>query len=174
MEIWRDIPGYEGLYQVSAFGKVKSLITNRILKDRFDHKGYLSVILYKNNTKKVIKVHRLVAKIFLDNKDNKEQVNHKDGNKANNNVSNLEWCNCKENIQHAFKIKLKENPKYGNHPEAKKVCQYDMDGNLIKIYNSISQARDENNFNSSKICACCKGKQQSSFGYKWSYLGGVI
>lgn len=102
-EIWKDVKGYEGLYQVSNIGKVKSLHYNKekILADRFDKKGYLSVRLFKNGKSKIFKTHRLVAQAFIPNPINKEQVNHINGVKSDNRVENLEWCTNYENCVHA-------------------------------------------------------------------------
>lgn len=114
-EIWKDVEGYEGLYQVSNLGRVKSLthyiikenykpreVKGKILTPFFDRpKGYMSVSLSKNNKIKLQRIHRLVAQAFIPNPDNLIQINHKDGNKSNNNVENLEWCSCKDNIRHA-------------------------------------------------------------------------
>ena len=109
-EEWKDVEGYEGKYQVSNLGKIKSLIfSNRqatfeqekILKPQ-KNRNYLQVSLSKNNKIKIINIHRLVAKAFIPNPNNFPQVNHKDGNKMNNNANNLEWCTCSQNIQHAY------------------------------------------------------------------------
>lgn len=119
-EVWKDVEGYEGLYQVSNLGRVKSLthyitkenckpreVKGKILTPFFDRpKGYLSVSLSKNNKIKLQRIHRLVAQAFIPNPDNLIQINHKDGNKTNNNVENLEWCSCKDNIRHAWENKL--------------------------------------------------------------------
>jgi hypothetical protein len=111
MEIWKNIKGYENKYQISNFGNVKSLdyINNlgklkkgKKLKYRITEKGYNSAMLYNNGVQKCYRVHRLVAEAFIDNKNNKPFINHKDGNKLNNNIYNLEWCTHKENVQHAF------------------------------------------------------------------------
>lgn len=124
-EIWKDIKGYEGLYQVSNLGRVKSLprkIYNngiigknkfyiskeKILKERIDHKGYFRVALCKNNIQKDYSIHRLVLENFVENVDNKPCVNHIDGNKQNNNLENLEWCTYSENLNHAYKLNLKK------------------------------------------------------------------
>lgn len=106
-EIWKDIPGYEGLYQVSDFGRIKSLIHNIILKPIQVH-GYSKVGLYKDKKSIQLFIHRIVALTFLINKENKSQVNHKDGIKTNNNLTNLEWTTPLENNLHAFKIGLKK------------------------------------------------------------------
>lgn len=114
MEVWKDIEGYEGLYQVSNMGRVKSLgATNRvgwhlrekILKQTIEPKGYLKVGLRKNNKIQTVRVHRLVANAFLPNPFNLPQVNHKDENKTNNHVENLEWCTNKYNNNYGSKPK---------------------------------------------------------------------
>ena len=119
-KIWKDIPDYEGLYQVSNFGEVKSLpkIRNvfssnyiakeRILKPALNDSGYKIVVLTKNKKSKSLRVHRLVALAFIPNLENKPQVNHKDGNKLNNHIDNLEWCTNSENEIHAYKLGLKK------------------------------------------------------------------
>jgi len=102
MEIWKDIPDYEGLYQASNLGNIKSLKKNIILRQNGDNYGYMQVILYNGETRKTGKVHRLVGKAFIENPENKPQINHKDGNKKNNHVSNLEWLTNRENKKHAI------------------------------------------------------------------------
>jgi len=112
-EIWKDVIGYEGFYQVSNLGNVKGLKRNKVKSQTLNSWGYKIISITKPNTKvKSVLVHRLVAKAFIDNPENKEQVNHIDGNKSNNCVHNLEWCNQSENMQHAFKLGLNINP-YG-------------------------------------------------------------
>lgn len=105
-EIWKDIQGYGGKYQVSNLGRVRSILRNKILIPKKTKKGYLRIRLYENNHCKNIVIHRLVAFAFIPNPENKPQVNHKDGNKENNCVSNLEWCSCYENFWHANKHNL--------------------------------------------------------------------
>jgi hypothetical protein len=119
-KIWKDIPEYEGLYQVSNFGEVKSLskprnvfnscyiAKERILKPALNDKGYKVVVLTKNKKHKTFRVHRLVALAFINNYESKPQVNHIDGNKLNNNIENLEWCTNGENEKHAYKLGLKK------------------------------------------------------------------
>lgn len=105
-EIWKDIIGYEGLYQISNFGRVKSFprrgTTTKILKPRINRQGYLLVDLCKNAKSKRFPLHRLVAQAFISNPENKPEPNHEDGNKFNNHVSNLKWVTKSENIQHAM------------------------------------------------------------------------
>ena len=107
-EIWKDIEGYEGLYQVSNFGRILSIRSHYILKGSMSSQGYKVTTLSKPNHKeaKRVLIHRLVAKSFVPNPQNKPQVNHIDGNKLNNNANNLEWVTGKENIQHTSKNKL--------------------------------------------------------------------
>lgn len=118
-EIWKDIPNYEGIYQVSNFGRVKRLQTSfmrkrqgklnlkeKELKGTINFFGYHRVMFYKNSKGESIAIHRLVAQLFIENINNKPQVNHIDGNKTNNHVSNLEWCNNSENQLHAWKLGL--------------------------------------------------------------------
>ena len=119
-EIWKDVIGYEGYYQISNLGRIKSVnrITthNRVRKEcmlkQFLNKfGYYFVSLSKDNKKITQRVHRLVAKTFIPNPNNYPEINHIDGNKKNNKVENLEWCSCQQNILHSFKLGLSNVPK---------------------------------------------------------------
>ena len=107
METWKDIEDFEGKYQVSNFGRVRNS-RNQIMKQAKHYKGYLIIQLYKHGKPKTKAIHRLVANAFINNPKNKPQINHKDGNKQNNNVSNLEWCTQSENNLHAYKTGLKK------------------------------------------------------------------
>ena len=133
-EIWKDIEGYKGFYRISNLGRVKSLkrlvkrndgtvqkVREHILRLHIKDNGYCQVELRKNSKGKHLLVHRLVAEAFLSNPQNKEQVNHKDGNKLNNNVNNLEWVTCSENAVHAFSHNLRTvNKTYKLTPEERK------------------------------------------------------
>ena len=145
-EIWKDIIGYENLYQVSNLGNVKSLCfgarnkrksnITRLLKTNSNNFGYLKVELYKDGKSKIKYVHRLVAEAFIPNPDQKPQVNHIDGNKANNTLSNLEWVTSSENLSHACKTGLRISPMHGkfgnlNHL-SKRILQLAKDGTFLK------------------------------------------
>ena len=195
MEVWKDIKGYEGLYQVSNEGRIKSLPKkwscgdrnstryhdSIIMKQSLDEKGYKMVCLSKNGKSTTKKVHKLVANAFIENTDNLPQVNHKDENKENNYIhinedgsvnlekSNLEWCTAKYNVR------------YGTRMErvSKKVYQYTMDGELVKIWSSTAEC-GRNGFSQTKVSDCCNGGYYSESrgkwhtvnshkGYKWSY-----
>lgn len=174
-EIWKDVVGYEGLYQVSNLGRVKSIDrvikhkNGKILKHKEkikaltkDRKGYLKVFISKNCKHKNLRVHRLVAQAFIPNPHNLSQVNHKDEDKNNNCVDNLEWCECQYNVDYSL---------------SKKVCQYDMNGKLLKIWKSIIDASRNLQIPDDNIGKCCKGKYKQSGGYVWRYadeLGGGL
>lgn len=166
-EIWKDILGYEGLYQVSNFGRVKSLKfgKERILKLIKDKDGYFIVNLYKNKKIKSFRVHRLVAEAFIDNPDNLPQVNHKDENPSNNVVSNLEWCNAKYNIN--FGTRSKKVSKKLSKP----VLQYTLDGEFVREWKSYSECK-RNGFN--HVDMVCRGKRKSCGGFIWRYKKDLV
>ena len=159
-EIWKDIKGYENKYQISNLGRVKSLNylrtkKEKILKSHFDKDGYLILNLCKNGKIKNVRVHRLVAEAFLSNPRNYNVINHKDENKQNNNINNLEWCS------------MKYNNYYGSHLE--KIKKKVICVELNKKFESILEASKILKINKSDICACCKGKLKTAGGYHWKY-----
>ena len=167
-EIWKDIKGYEGLYQVNNFGNIKN--TKGLLIKQFDnHYGYLIVSLFKNKKQKSFPVHRLVAINHIENPSNYEQVNHIDGNKLNNCVDNLEWCTRSQNQIHAFQNGLNRGYVRSSNPNSKKLNQYDLNGNFIKQWDCIKDAMDELNICRSSIHRCCTGKFKQSHGFVWRY-----
>lgn len=179
-EIWKDIIGYEGLYQVSNLGKVKSFprkgtheLKEHILKPGKNHKGYLQVKLTKNCIGKTIPVHRLVAKIFIPNPNNLPQVDHIDDNKENNCVDNLQWITNSDNMAKAWKTgvrTIEKTYKRGKDNKiSKSVIQYDLQGNFIKQWYCIKDIERELKFNNRNICACCKHKRPTAYGFKWEY-----
>lgn len=183
-EIWKDIKNYEGLYQVSNLGRVRSLdhirkngkksgneylSKGKVLKSAIQNVGYMFVVLSKNGKTKGYRVHRLVAEAFISNPNNYKCVNHKDENKQNNCVDNLEWCNHTYNNNYGTK---KERLKQSQQKRCgKKVNQYDLDGNFIRQWNCFMDIERHMNIKKCHvgICACCKGKLKTSYGYRWKY-----
>ena len=180
MELWRDVPRYEGLYQVSNEGRIKSLNYRRtsreeLLKSIVDDNGYLFVNLYKEGKKKCPKVHKLVAIAFIPNPLNLPQVNHKDEDKTNNFVylnedgsvdlekSNLEWCDRKYNINYGTRNQRSAETRN------KKVYQYTLDGILVKIWSSTREC-GRNGFSQGNVAACCRGVLDKYKGFRWSYV----
>ena len=184
-EVWKDVKGYEGLYKVSNTGKVKSFQRNRekLLSDKYYENGYLRASLSKNNEKKKVLIHRLVAETFIPNPENKPEVNHIDGNKKNNNASNLEWCTRCENVKHAWKTGLNEEHREKLSKTAyktvnklweknkKPVIQMDLDGNFIREFDSAKEAFEYYGIKrlQTSISACCTGRRKTAHGYKWKF-----
>ena len=152
IEEFRDIPGYEGMYEVSNLGRVRR--DGRILKPSKNKKGYLLVSLFKNGTKKNARIHRLVAQSFIPNPQNLPQINHKDEDKTNNAVENLEWCDSKYN---------------NNYSLSKPVLQYSKEGNFIKEWPSMMKVERELGIHNSSISMCCLEKLKSAGGFIWKY-----
>lgn len=152
MEIWKDIEGYEEKYMISSHGRVKSFIGHeKILSPRMNTSGYYSVLLTKNKTAKSFLIHRLVANAFIDNPNQFPCVNHKDENKINNHVSNLEWCDEKYNIHFGSAIqKIKQINKSNWTNAPKRVKATFPDGSVIE-YNSVAMASRECNVSSNEI-----------------------
>ncbi len=169
-EIWKDIEGYEGLYQVSNLGRIKNF-KNQIHAVSVDKYGYLQVTLYYKEKPRCFRVHRLVAKAFIPNSENKLTVNHIDGNKKNNKVDNLEWNTIQENSRHAWKMGLRKNVSKAvanaNRKRTKVIEQYDLNNNFIKEWESIISAAMYYGVCSATISACINNKQKTSCGYIW-------
>lgn len=161
IEVWKDIKGYENKYQVSNYGKVKSLNYRRtgedkLLKLQNDKDGYLVVNLSKNGKLKNVKVHRLVALTFIKNTNNYKIINHKDENKHNNNYNNLEWCT------------QSYNNLYGTH--ISKITKKIICMETKEVFFSIKEAANKYKINGSDICSCCKKRLKTAGGYTWKYI----
>lgn len=177
-EIWKDIKGFEGFYQISNFGRVKSLdrfvngnhincdyqfVKGKMLKLRKNRCGYWVVMLRKNRAFKTVLVHRLVAEAFIPNPNNLPYINHKDENPANSVVTNLEWCTAKYNLEYSNVAERIQKTKF------RKVIQFDMNMNEIRRWNSLKEAAAFINRAQQNISRCCRGKCDSCGGYKWRY-----
>lgn len=194
METWKQVKGYEGMYEISNLGRLKSverkvknkngyrLIKEKMLKPIKNNKGYYCYGLRNKTGLKMILLHRLLGEHFLDNKNNYPCINHKDGNKLNNHIDNLEWCCYKHNINEAYRLGLNDytyhdnfkhdywKGKYGKeHNCSKPIFQYDKNGNFIKEWESITKASDETNINYCSISNNCRGKQKSAGGFVWMF-----
>lgn len=169
MEIWKDVNGYEGLYQISSYGKLKRFGTNKLIKPIVCTNGYLEFALWKNGKRKVILSHRLVAIHFLENPNNLPEINHLDENITNNNMENLAWCTSKENSNYGNRNnKVRETKrKY-----FKKIAQYDLQDNLIETHECIESAAKSVHGDPSFISrvAKCEKHRYSAYGYYWEFV----
>ena len=183
-EIWKDIPGYEGMYQVSNLGRVKSLdriktnkligkhfVKEKLMKLRLSSRGYLSVGLTKNGKQVGYRVHRLVAQAFIPNPENKKEVNHINGVKTDNRVDNLEWCTSSENTIHAMRTGLITIKRGGDDNRSISVNQYNLNGDFIKKWDCIKDIKRQLGYDTKAIISCCKHKKHynTAYGYIWEY-----
>ena len=176
-ETWKDIDGYEGYYQISNLGRVKSLYDGRrnvfrekIMKPKLEKTGYERICLRKENKSKHYYVHRIVANAFLKVDENSKilDVNHKDENKQNNCVDNLEWCTRSYNVNYG-----KRNQE-SSKAMSIKVVQCEKSGKIIKIHEKCRTEDKTHNFNATCISSCCKGKRKTHCGYTWVYYSEVM
>ena len=182
MENWKDIENYEGLYQVSNLGRIKSLerdvyysngtvhhIKEKILVQRIEKNGYQIVSLYKNGKRKDMLAHRLVALAFIPNPANKPQINHKNEVKTDNFVENLEWCTASYNALYGTRIQRcvqnRRSYKLGNHPQAKPVFCVELN----KTFDCAKRVEEELGISGSSICQACKGKRKTAGKLHWKY-----
>lgn len=190
-EIWKDIENYEGLYQISNKGRVKSLSRRvermrvgkdfsyqsqeKIRKPLKDGCGYLFVDLQLENRFKNEKIHKLVALNFIGIPEGKKEVNHKNGVKRDNRVENLEWVTRSENLSHAIRTGLRLNKFSGlgsKNPKSKPVLQYTMGGDFIREFSGQQEAWRETGIHQATISANCRGKIKHAGGFVWKYGEG--
>lgn len=192
MEIWAKLNGELSCYQVSTLGNVKSTDRTVIYQNQLGKtvqsfirgqpmksyycEGYLKVDLYHKSKRKKCFIHRLVAQQFIPNPFNLPEVNHLNGDRADSNVENLEWCTTSENIIHSFKyLGRKATVVRGDNSSLSKVVlQFDHDGKIISEYFSATEAARVNKYTRSRISECCLGKHPSAYGFIWRYKNDAV
>lgn len=181
METWKDIKGFEGLYQISNHGNVRSFHRGcNLLTPKKNNCGYLWVELADKGRIKRLLIHRLVALHFIENPLQYPIINHKDECPMNNHVNNLEWCSHSYNTTYSLKRSGRRNyegsykkNKYGKRKrkhDIRKIVQYDNDLNVIKVWNSFVDIKYTLLVNESSIRDCCNGKRKTAYGFKWAYV----
>ncbi len=177
-EIFIPVISFDGLYEISNFGRLKCLpkqrANNQILKESISNRkptadGYIRVSLSKDGIKKSAYLHRLVAEHFIPNPCNLPEVNHKDGDKANCRLDNLEWIDRKGNEKHAWDNGLKTT-KGAGHFNSKPIIQMDVQGNVIGRFVNSTDMTIRTGFERSVVQRCCRGNIKHAYGFKWSYV----
>lgn len=163
----------EELYSINESGIIYSKRNNKYLKPKLTNSGYLQIQIGRGN---YFYIHRLVGANFLSNPENKKTINHKDGNKLNNHVDNLEWATYSENHKHAYTIELKipNSPmknKFGvNNPVSKKIAQLNLTGDIINVFHGVYEAYRNTGISKGNINSVCNNKRMTAGGFKWQYV----
>ena len=185
-EIWKPIVDYEGYYEVSNLGRVRSVdryvprknqspqyFEGKILKPAINPAGYAWVRISNGRTVKMCRIHRLVAEAFIPNPNNYPIINHKDENKQNNSIDNLEWCTYSYNATYNNSMRARINTRNKNQSYGceKKVYQYSLSGELVKIWKSLADVTRNLHLSCGCIANCCRNMKyrHTAYGYKWSY-----
>ena len=175
-EEWRDIPELKGFYQASNLGRIRTVDRfinsgnfshrrfSKIINPKLNGFGYLRVCIFTNGKRRLAFVHRLVASAFIPNPNNRQWVNHKDENKTNNKVNNLEWCDSLYNYHYGT------GPKRRSISRSKPIAQLSLNGELVKIWYGTREACRNMHAYPSGICRVLKGKAKVAYGYKWEYV----
>jgi hypothetical protein len=159
-EVWRDVPGYVGLYQVSNTGRVRNARSGRVLKLNKQGRGYAQTMLSKGGQRSYPLVHRLVAMVFIPNPENKPQINHINGDKGDNRVENLEWCTSSENLYHRYQVLGQSSGR--TRPV---ICE-----STGEVYPSAKSAAAALGLNRTGVTQVCNGKQKTTKKQKFKYL----
>ena len=177
-EIWKDIIGFEGIYQISNLGNVmvlnyKNTKTKHMLTPKKNNKGYLWVELWKNKKSHCFLIHRLVAEAFIPNCYNLPLVNHKDENPLNNAIDNLEWCTYSYNVKYSIDLhpertrgKVRTRKPYKHE---RPVIQKSFNGEIVKVYSCAADVTYEHKYNQWSILQCCFGNRKKAYGYIWEF-----
>lgn len=183
-EIWKQIKNYEGLYEVSNMGRVRSLprktTKGKIISPNVKKNGYLTVSLFKDGKQNYKLIHRLVAEAFIDNPENKSYIDHVNTIKNDNRAENLRWVTQKENMNNPLtlkKINENETIKKGfwkgcfgkDNPRSTPIIQLTLDGKIVQFWASAAVCKKETGFSNSIIGEVCKGKRKEAYGYLWRY-----
>lgn len=180
-EVWKDIEGFEGWYQVSNLGRVRSLKRKNDCNNNVDFlylvpiknwAGYCRVGLYRNKKRKLFSVHRLVARAFLPNPCNKQQINHLNGDRSDNRACNLSWCSGSENVKHSYEKLGRRPPRLGlcgkDCPGVKLVLQI-KDGVVVAKFYGCNEAERQTGINRKLISRVCRNGRKHAGGYCWRY-----
>lgn len=175
-EEWKDIKDYEGLYQISNYGRVKSLANKSnhkyVLILKISISRYCRISLNKNSKTTSFDIHRLVANAFIPNLNNYPVINHKNGIKTDNRVYNLEWCTQRYKTIHAIKTGLKKANKNEQNNKSMPILQLDLDNNILNYFPSIMEAERKTKIKNANIARACK-KHINACGFKWRYVNDV-
>lgn len=184
-EIWKDIPDYDGLYQVSNFGRIAAhrknvrfgcsgektrIIPWRILSTFPNKQGYMRINLFKDGKTKQFQVHRLVAMAFIPNPDNLPVINHKDENPHNNHVENLEWCTPKYNANYGTRNARCSAKNYNNPKVSKPIVQYSEHWEIVNLWPSTKEAIRQLKLNERNLHTALKNPKRFCSGFHWKYL----